>query len=267
MTYTTPCRIISKYGLAIVNVSSHGEGALVNDGSVAIQHQHATRYFEVRTGLAHWGASSAWIELTSTSAITHKRHSFCHWAALANENSGHVVYSCSYERAAADTYITSLLPTGHPLLQFSDKTATSLWPRSEKSAFVPNHITPFILQRGSTDSSQQKKRDINDTPPNILVIYWQSKRTLLICPFQTAPFFKQHIQKCRRNPWWTKDVGCRGLKWWFIRNKVYDCWPVVYSECPVAKAMTRRVDRISEVASYKQTHVMCFWAFFQIDTI
>ena len=126
MTYTTPCRIISKYGLAIVNVSSHAEGALVNDGSLAIQHQHATRYFEVRTGLAYWGASSAWIELTSTSAITDKRHSFCHWAALANENSGHVVYSCSYEKASAETYITSVLPTGHPLIQFSDKTATSL---------------------------------------------------------------------------------------------------------------------------------------------
>ena len=132
MTYTTPCRIISKYGLAIVNVSSHGEGALVNDGSLAIQYQHATRYLEVRTGLAYWGASSAWIELTSTSAITDKRHSFCHWVALANENSGHVVYSCFYEKAAADTYITSVLPTGYSLLQFSDKTATSLWPKTQE---------------------------------------------------------------------------------------------------------------------------------------
>jgi len=35
MTYTTPCKIIRKYVLAIV--SSHGEGPLVNDGSLAIQ--------------------------------------------------------------------------------------------------------------------------------------------------------------------------------------------------------------------------------------
>ena len=37
--------------------------------------------------------------------------------------------------------------------------------RSEKSAFVPNHITPFILQRVSNDSSQQKKCEINDASP------------------------------------------------------------------------------------------------------
>jgi hypothetical protein len=49
MTYTTPCKIISKYVIAIV--SSHGAGALVNDGSrnPGIN----ARYFEIRTGLAY----------------------------------------------------------------------------------------------------------------------------------------------------------------------------------------------------------------------